>query len=318
MDCLNSGGCIGLNELSVAIIVLNWNGREDTLACLASLERLDFPDYEVLLVDNHSSDGSVEAIRARFPRVTLIEMPENDGYVGGNNAGLEIAQARGFSYALLLNNDTVVSPDFLSRMVEALEGDPQAGVAGPTIYYYSQPRVIWSAGGSIDWIHGVTCMVGIGDADRGQFGQDPRPVDFVTGCALLIKMAVIERIGKLDPRFYAYYEETEWCVRAARLGYRILHVPQARIWHKIIPEAREASPQVHYYMTRNRLLFLKLIQAGLRPWMNTLLFDYGPTLLSWSIKPRWRYKAAQRKAMIRAISDYQQGRFGRIDIQGRA
>lgn len=303
---------------AVAIIVLNWNGREDSLACLASLERLNYPNYEVVLVDNHSSDGSVDAIRSSYPLVTLIEMADNAGYVGGNNAGLEYAQKKGFQYALLLNNDTEVSPGFLDLLVEAGEADPQVGITGPMIYYHSQPHVIWSAGGSIDWGYGITYMLGMGEVDYGQYGLKPRQVDFVTGCALLIKLQVIERIGKLDPRFYAYYEETEWCVRATRLGYRILSVPQAKIWHKITPAAREASPQVHYYMTRNRLLFLKLIQAGLTPWINTLLFDYGPTLLSWSIKPRWRYKAAQRQAMIRAISDYQRGRFGRMDLQGRA
>ncbi len=299
----------------VAIIILNWNGLEDTLACLASLNRLDYPAYDIVVVDNDSSDNSVATIRTAYPQVTLIEVGDNLGYVGGNNIGLEWAtKATGAGYALLLNNDTEVAPDFLKLLVQAAEEDPAIGIVGPTIYYFDRPDVIWSAGGVIDWGLGLTSMSGIDEVDRGQFGPSPRPVDFVTGCALLIKMPLIEQVGMLDPRFFAYYEETELCVRVSRAGFKILHVPPAKIWHKISPVAREASPQVHYYMTRNRLLFLKLSQAGLAPWLNTLLFDYTRTLLSWTIKPRWRHKAPQRRAMVQAIKDYGRGHFGKVEI----
>jgi GT2 family glycosyltransferase len=298
----------------VAIIVLNWNGRDDTLACLASLGQLDYPLYEVIVVDNGSSDDSAAAIRAAYPQVTLIETGDNLGYVGGNNMGLQHARTMGADYALLLNNDTEVAPDFLRLLVEAAEADPRIGIIGPTIYYFDRPDVIWSAGGAIDWGWGDTRMIGVDKVDQGQFGLLPRPVDFVSGCAMLIKMSSIDQMGVLDPRFFAYYEETEWCVRIARAGFKIVHVPQAKIWHKISPTAREASPQVHYYMTRNRLLFLKLSGAGVSSWLNTLLFDYGRTLLSWSLKPRWRHKAPQRRAMLQAISDYRQKRFGKVEI----
>ncbi len=298
----------------VAIIILNWNGLEDTPACLASLNRLDYPAYDIVVVDNGSSDNSVAAIRAAYPQVTLIETGDNLGYVGGNNIGLKWAKAAGVDYALLLNNDTEVTPDFLSLLVETAEADPMIGIVGPTIYYFDRPEVIWSAGGIINWKRGNTCMIGLDEVDRGQFGQTPQPVDFVTGCALLIKMPLVEQVGPLDPRFFAYYEEAEWCVRVARAGYKILHVPQAKIWHKISPVTREASPQVHYYMTRNRLLFLKLSQVGLSPWLNTLLFDYGRTLLSWTLKSRWRHKAPQRRAMLQAIVDYGRGYFGKVEI----
>lgn len=298
----------------VAIVVLNWNGRDDTLACLASLSRLDYPDYEVVVVDNASGDDSVAAIRAAYPQVTLIETGDNLGYVGGNNFGLEQAKRMGADYALLLNNDTEVAPDFLSWLVEVAEADPMIGMVGPTIYYFDRPDVIWAAGGSIDWDWGDSRLIGMDEVDQGQLGMLPRPVDFVSGCAILIKMPLVDRMGFLDPRFFAYYEETEWCVRVARAGFKILHVPQAKIWHKISPVAREASPQVHYYMTRNRLLFLKLSGAGMASWLNTLLFDYGRTLLSWTLKPRWRYKAPQRQAMLQGILDFGRGRFGKVEI----
>jgi GT2 family glycosyltransferase len=298
----------------VCIIVLNWNGRADTLACLASLERLTYPAYEVVVVDNGSTDGSAAAIRTAYPQVTLIETGENLGYVGGNNVGLEHAKKMGADYALLLNNDTAVASDFLSLLVEAAESDSAIGIVGPTIYYFDRPNIVWSAGGAIDWSRGCTRMIGLDEVDQGQFGQVPRRVDFVTGCALLIKMGLVEQVGLLDPRFFAYYEETEWCVRAARAGSKTAHVPQAKVWHKISPVAREASPQVHYYMTRNRLLLLKLSKMGLVPWLHTLLLDYGRTLASWTLRPKWRHKAHQRQAMLQAILDYGCGRFGRVEV----
>jgi len=294
----------------VTIIVLNWNGGQDTLDCVQSLAGLDYPRFDILVVDNGSTDGSVAAIREGFPRVTLLETGENLGYAGGNNVGLRWTLDHGADYALLLNNDTVVAPDFLRLLVEAAEADPSIGIAGPTIYYYDQPRVIWSAGGSIDWRRGRTSMVGLDELDRGQFGEAPREVDFVTGCALLVKAVVVERIGLLDERFFAYYEETEWCVRATGAGSKIVHVPQAHIWHKISPEARADSLSVHYYMTRNRLLFLRATSAGLSAWWYTLFADYFRTLTSWTLRPKWRGKRPLRRALLQAIGDAARGHWG--------
>jgi GT2 family glycosyltransferase len=298
----------------VMIIVLNWNGLADTLACLSSLARLDYLAHEVVVVDNGSTDGSVATVRVTHPWVALIETGENLGYVGGNNVGLEYARTAGADYALLLNNDTEVAPDFLRLQVEAAEVDPAIGIVGPTIYYFDRPNVVWSAGGDIDWRRGRTRMIGLNEVDQGQFGHKVRPVDFVSGCALLIKMSAVDQVGMLDPRFFAYFEETEWCVRAARAGFKVLHVPQAKIWHKISPDAREASPQVHYYMTRNRLLFLKLSRTGAVAWLNTLLLDYGRTLVSWTLRPKWRGKSLQRRAMLQAIQDYGRRRFGKVEV----
>ncbi|MBI1881400.1 MAG: glycosyltransferase family 2 protein, partial [Chloroflexi bacterium] len=217
----------------VAIVVLNYNGLKDTLACLASLNQLDYPAYEIIVVDNDSSDDSVAAIGAGYPHAIVIETGDNLGYVGGNNVGLKHAATLSADYTLLLNNDTEVSPDFLRWLVEVAEADPAVGIVGPTIYYFDRPNTIWSVGGTIDWRRGDTRMIGLDETDRGQFGQLPCSVDFVTGCALLIKMPLVAQVGQLDPRFFAYYEETEWCVRVSRAEFKILHVPQAKIWHKI-------------------------------------------------------------------------------------
>jgi len=298
----------------VTIIVLNWNGLNDTLDCLESLGQLDYKNYKVVVVDNGSVDGSVPVIRERFPGVTIVENGENLGYAGGNNVGLRYAIVQGADYALLLNNDTVVDPAFLRILVDAVQAEPAVGIAGPTICYHERPDVIWSAGGAIDWQRGSTRMVGLDERDEGQFGAEPRTVDFVTGCAILVRRAVMEQVGLLDERFFAYYEETEWCVRVARAGYKILHVPLARMWHKISPSTQADSPLVHYYMTRNRLLFLKATGAGLGAWLYTLIAEYLRTLVSWSVRPRWRCKQAQRRAMLQAIRDTWRGRWGEQHI----
>jgi GT2 family glycosyltransferase len=295
----------------VVVIILNWNGLADTLECLESLACLDYPNHKVVVVDNGSVDGSVLVIRGRFPGVTIIENGENLGYAGGNNVGLRYALAQGAEYALLLNNDTVVDPAFLHILVDAAEADPTVGIVGPTIYYHERPGVIWSAGGAIDWQRGSTRMVGLDERDEGQFGQVSRTVDFVTGCAILVRRAVLEQAGLLDERFFAYYEESEWCVRASRAGFKIIHIPLAHIWHRISPAAQADSPLVHYYMTRNRLLFLKATGAGLRAWLHTLFAEYLRTLTSWSLRPKWQGKQVQRRVMLQAIGDAWRGRWGK-------
>jgi GT2 family glycosyltransferase len=302
----------------VAILVLSWNRRDDTLACLRSLRESDYPRVRIIVVDNGSRDDSVSAVRAAHPEVTVVEAGDNLGYAGGNNLALERARQAGADYAWLLNNDTEVAPDCLRRLVEAAEADATVGITGPTIYYFDRPSVIWSAGGAVEWRQGRTRMLALDDVDEGQLGGAPRPVDFVSGCALLLKMPLLERVGALDARFFAYYEETEWCVRVARAGFNVVHVPLAKVWHKAPPAGASASFLVHYYMTRNRLLFLAVTHAGLRPWLCTLALDYPRTLLSWSLRRRWRSRRGHRAVMLRAIYDYFTGNLGRAPwVEGR-
>jgi hypothetical protein len=299
----------------VAIVVLTYNGVEDTLACLGSLERINYPHerYEVVVVDNASSDGTVARVRAEFPTATLIENASNLGFAAGNNVGLRYALEQGFGYVLLLNNDTEVGPDFLGLLVDAAEADSSVGVAGPTIYYHHSPRVVWSAGGIIDWRRGTSAMRGLDKLDQGQFTA-PAEVDFVSGCALLCKSTALRQAGLLDERFFMYYEETEWCVRITRAGFRCLHVPGAHIWHKILPERQAQSPRVAYYMARNRLLFLRATRAPLRAWTHALILQDLRTLLSLSLRPKWRARRGQRDALLRAWLDFGCGHFGFAEL----
>lgn len=293
----------------VLIVILCHNGFDDTRACLESLRTQRYSHTDLLIVDNASQDGTPEQVRASFPEATVIETGANLGFAEGNNVGLRYAVEHGYEYVLLLNNDTEVNPDFLSELVAICEADQTIGIVGPKIYYYDRPRMIWSAGGGIDWARGSSYMRGIDSLDHGQY-DTPAEVDFVTGCALLVRRTAFEQAGMLDPRFWMYYEETEWCVRVRRSGWRIVYVPGSRLWHKIRPARQAQSARIVYYMTRNRLLFLRLTKAPLRSWLYALIAQDLRTWWSWRLRRRWRRNGPQRGALMRGWRDFLLGRFG--------
>jgi GT2 family glycosyltransferase len=217
----------------IAVIILTWNGRALTLECLESLEAVQTPNTEIIVVDNASDDGTVGAIRDEYgDGVTVIVNDANLGFSRGNNVGIEHAMANGADVVLLLNNDTAVAPDFLDELVKPLLEDPGIGITAPLIYYYTPRDRIWFAGGEIFLGRGTARHTGIRERDVGQYGT-ARDIDYATGCALMVRREVIERIGGLDPSYMAYFEDTDFCMRARGEGFRIRYVPAAKVWHKI-------------------------------------------------------------------------------------
>ncbi|MBN9391122.1 MAG: glycosyltransferase family 2 protein [Chloroflexi bacterium] len=296
----------------VSLILLNWNQPHFTLACLESLNKLTYSNYNVVIVDNGSGDNSLAQLEAvlgglRF-EVTLIANSKNEGFAEGNNIGIRHALRNGAAYVLLLNNDTEVAPDFLEPLVQMAESDPQIGITGPKIYYFDDPDRIWSAGGLITkdgWTH----QLGVNEPNIPAFNS-LRQVDYVTGCAMLVKRQAIEKAGMLDPRFFAYYEETDWCVRVKRAGFSIWYVPQSVLWHKISLKARDLSPRYVYYMTRNRLLFLRnLGKHPLVVWWSLLTVDLR-TVVAWSIWKRHKAARPLRKWRLIGVRDFLLGNFG--------
>ena len=216
----------------VYIIILNWNGKEDALECLCSVQEVDYPRYQVLVVDNASDDGSPEVIRAAFPAVELIVNESNLGFAAGNNVGIEYALQRGADYVFLLNNDTIVDRMALAELVKACEADPAVGLASPKVYYYDRPNTIYYAGARRHWLPLLPNLFGVGEADRGQY-EKVEEVDYVWGQAMFIKRRVIEDIGLLDSSFFMYYEDCDYCLRTIEAGHKIVYVPKAIMWHKI-------------------------------------------------------------------------------------
>jgi hypothetical protein len=291
----------------VGVVILNTNRRRDTLECLASLAASDYANQVTLVLDNASTDGSAEAIRSQFPDVRVLELPENLGYAGNNNVGIHAALALDADWVFVLNEDTILAPDCLSRLVQAGERDPRIGIVGPMVYHHDEPDVIQSAGGRFsrfwDSFHLAQNTV-----DDGRL-VDPRPVDWISGCAIMVRRSVIEQVGVIDTRYFYYWEETEWCLRASRAGWRVVHVPKARLWHKGVQRDYRPKPTVTYYATRNRLLTLAKHGAPLTVRMAAWL-GITRTLASWTIRPKWRGMAEHRWAMWRGATDFLAGRWG--------
>jgi len=216
----------------VFVVVVNWNGRKVTLECLDSLARVEYTPFTVVVVDNGSSDGSADAIRAAHPEVHILPLLENRRFAGGNNEGIQHALNEGAELLLLLNNDTTVAPDFLRFLVDRMRGTERCGLVSPKIYYADPPDCIWYAGGSISYWTGTMRHTGIREIDRGQY-DTLRDVDYATGCCILTTADVIRAVGTLDESYFIYTEDADWSVRIKKAGYRLLCEPRARVWHKL-------------------------------------------------------------------------------------
>lgn len=292
----------------VAGIVVNWNRKDDTLRCLASLARAAVPPVDVFLVDNASTDGSVAAVRAAFPDVTLLENERNLGFAEGNNVAIRAALAAGYPYLLLLNNDATIAPDAVERLLRPLIADPWVGVTSPAICYMDAPERVWSAGGAIERRRGAVSSAHL-DRPAAEMPPAPFAVDHVSGCCMLVRAAAVAAAGLLDARFFMYYEETEWCARLARAGYRLVVEPRARAWHAIVPSAQEGSPAIAYYMTRNHLLFLLATAAPLSAWLYTLGTQLR-TVASLFLRRHSPGRTRGRVPMLLALRDFARGHFG--------
>lgn len=293
---------------SVAIIVLTWNGKDDTLECLESLRRVDYPSFRVILVDNSSTDGAAEAVRQGFPEVEVIETGENLGFAGGNNIGIRHALDWGFDAALLLNNDTIVDPGFLSALVEPLYRSEDVAATNPLIYYYAQPDVIWSAGGEIDERTGIAYQRHIDEKDAGQVA-DEEVVDYGVGTALLIRREAIEKVGLLDHEYFLYYEESDWCFRARDAGYKTLFVPRSKIRHKVSRGFEGRSAAQLYYFCRNRLYFLKKRGMSSPSLLKIAIMEYCRMAAAMAV----RGDTKSARAVLRGVADFYKGRKGRGD-----
>ena len=254
----------------VFIIVLNYNGGQAIKECLESVMLLDKRgiDLNVVVVDNGSTDKSVERVKEfTSSRVKLIENKKNLGFAGGNNVGLRWALKNGADWVMLLNNDTELAKKCLVRLIELGRKKRKAFILGPKIYFASgyefhcerytkeeRGKVIWYAGGRIDWGNMIASHQGVDEIDRGQHDQI-RETEFISGCAMMIKRKVLENIGLLDEKYFLYYEDADFCQRAKQAGFKMIFVPAAKVWHKNLGTGRTGSELQDYYLTRNRLLF---------------------------------------------------------------
>ena len=255
-----------MNYPKVSIIILNWNGLEDTIECLESLKKITHPNYEVIVVDNGSEGNDAQMLQERFgDYIHIIRNDKNYGFAGGANIGMRyVLNNSAADYVLLLNNDTVVDPEFLTELVKVAEADPAIGITGGKIYYYDNPgqlQFVWGriglrAGRVISTPKVVAEKIKSIELDKGQYNQI-KEADWVTCCCFLIKEQVLKSIGSLDESYFFYWEEMDYCVRARKAGYKIVYVPKAKIWHKGEQSSKKIRGFARYYAVRNRFRFMK-------------------------------------------------------------
>jgi GT2 family glycosyltransferase len=238
----------------ISIILLNWNGKKDTLECLASLQKVDYPNFQPIVVDNGSADDSVSVLRAAYPSVPILEAKSNLGFAGGNNLGIEWCLRHHADWILLLNNDTIVAPDFLDEFLRAAKEEPKAKILGAKILRYHHPDIIDHLGGF--WNPQICEFV---SPDSGQLDHpyfNMRAADYVCGAALLMHRSVPETIGLLEPKFFLFWEESDFCCRAKRCGFEVWTAPGAKVWHKVSASFTGGKPHMHYFWWRSRLLWI--------------------------------------------------------------
>lgn len=256
---------------SVAIIIVHFNTDQETLECLQSLKKIKRQGLKVqtIVIDNGSKQPLLLPPQLVTKQLRLIRSDANLGFTNGNNLGISVA-VRDFNpdYLLLLNNDTVVQPDFLQQLVAAAESHAEVGMVVPKIYFYpgrefhhasyrktERGQVLWYAGGSIDWANLDAFHRGVDELDRGQFDHT-HETEFATGCCLLIPRPVLERVGPLDPSYFLYLEDVDWSQRVKLAGYQLHYQPAAVVWHKNAGSSGGAGSPLHqYYQTRNQLFF---------------------------------------------------------------
>ena len=290
----------------LAIVILNWNRLADTKKVLRDLEgvAVDGVDLEIVVVDNGSKkDNVTELSKYKSKRFgyKFIRNAKNLGFAGGNNVGIKYAQSMAFDYIMILNNDVILDKNFLNPLFDVLKNE-KVGAVSPKIYFakgfefhkdrYNKSeagRVIWYAGGKIDWANVYGSTRGVDEVDIGQYERIV-DTDYVTGTCFLVKSEVLKRVGNFDEKYYLYYEDTDLSQRIKRSDFSIKYVPTSSIWHKVSQSSGIGSGLNDYYTTRNRMLFgmkyapmrskLALIRESMRllltgrPWQRVGIRDF--------------------------------------------
>lgn len=286
----------------VSIIILNWNSADDTIECVRSVQEVTYPNFDVVIVDNGSTDRSEKNLRNAFPEIRIIQTGSNLGYAGGNNIGIRHALGNKADYVLLLNNDTIVARDFLDKLVLEAESSDKIGISAPVIYHYDDPGKISFAGGKIEFFTG-----------RSRHITEPMDnPEFLTGTCLLIKREVIKKIGLLTEKFFLYMEDVDYSFKVRKAGFKLKVVRNSKIWHKISSTTGpNYKPANIYYLVRNNLSFI----SEHFPKPNKFVMFFGFSLVCFKIilnpfLKKYPYKTETFLSVIRGYRNFLLGKYG--------
>ena len=253
-----------MKEPKIAIIIINWNTYQLTYNCLKSLELCTYKNKTIFFVDNGSNDGSGDKIALEFPEINCINNQKNEGFTGANNKALKVILKQNFDYVLLLNNDTEVKPDFLSLMQASMDSDNNLAATQPLILDFPNKNTIWNAGGSFNTFFGLSKTRYKGMIYKPNLKIETL-TEWISGCCILVKIAVVKEVGLLDNRFFAYFEDVDWSIRMTNLGYKLGVVPKSIIYHHSSGSTKRnnttnegnLSPYAHYLNVRNHIYLIK-------------------------------------------------------------
>lgn len=291
----------------IGIVLVNYNGEKFQNECIASIKLMDYKDYKIIIVDNASKDNSVSMIKEKYDDIIIIETGENCGVAKGNNIGIKKALELGCEYVLLLNNDTEVDSKMLSKMLSKANENTMVTCK---MYYYNQKNIIWCAGGEINWKKATVTHYGDGDVDSGQY-DNSKFVEYTPTCCLLVHKNIFDKVGLMDENYFMYYDDTDFVVRANRIGVKIWYESTAKLWHKVSSSSGGRKSKISiYYGDRNRLYFINKFYKNK---CKVKIYFYITRILKlfrYSIKNRELFKIS-----IKAIHDSNNKKMYRQDIQ---
>ena len=221
-----------MEKPSVTVIVLNWNGKDLTIDCLESLQRVNYLNFNILVVDNGSTDGSVELLKEKFPEVSILVLEKNLGYAGGNNRGFDSLKHDQPEYVIFLNNDTIVDENFIEPLVKQLLTHKKASQTVPKIYYENDPKLIWYAGGIVNLWTGSIYHLGIRQYDGLAYSKTHK-TKYATGCCFCMRYEEFKEFGGFDEAFPMYSEDVDLSLWIRAAGKQVWFVPNSKIWHKV-------------------------------------------------------------------------------------
>ena len=287
---------------TVFIVIVNYNGYKDTIDCIRSLKNIDYENYEIVVVDNNSADDSVLKIRNNFPKVRIIESSVNLGFSGANNLGIKYSIDNKADYVLLLNNDTEVEKDFLKNIIERVKKEGNVGISTGKIKYFDNKDIIWYAGGKFNRFKGNSYHIGLDELDKNQYDYETK-VTFISGCFMLIPIHIFKEVGLLSEEYFLYHEDTDYCCKVMKKGYKLFYYGKSVIYHKVSSSTGKNSDLYTYYYTRNRCI---LINNNLKvPFKQIAFLFYFSTRIVKII-----FKKKERNMILQGLKDYRDGIVG--------
>lgn len=295
------------NRPPVGVVIVNWNLKDSLRETLQSFREVNYPNLQIVVSDNASTDGSVEMVKQEFPEVHLLTREKGVGYAKGASLGMEFLADK-TKYIFSTTNDVLVDREIINVLVDYAEAHPEAGVMGCKIYYHDKGDLLWSAGGRMDPLTAHSYHYGWNRHDGPQYSQ-VRECDFVTGCGFMFPSEVAKRINYFKADLVFYSEDSDFCYRVREQGYKILYVPQAKMWHKTSTSLAKNRPQQLHYSTRNSLYLIQRHRIGWYPlslWVSLFVVCPAKMILLGI------FTTKNAVGIWRGIRDWKQGKYGPI------